>query len=268
MQETVRAVDYRRTLIAMVMPIALANGTQEGKIAAMDSACAVDNLKEGKIRRGFCDEGRIHFRSEHVGRSFFRLTKPDIILQLAVQSFTYTMAWQPLLNACAHRRECASSAVGRMLRVVDFVLMRACKVNPVGKVHIMSEALGRKWPKYGERLMTQEIQRDKTWHVSLRLRHRGLPDFKSNGESFISNSLEKIPKGWISQDPPALLELYAQFYHPDMATAASRLLKTMKEACWTTGPILSCVHAERGTPTCRKSRQGCMLHSGCLREIR
>ena len=233
-QKTVRDLDQRRPLLAVVMPIALANGTDAGKDAAMLSVCS---------KKGFSDEGRIRFKSKRVERCFLRLTSPDIILQLAVQSFTYTMAWQPLLSACAARRECASSAVGRILRVVDYVLGRGCKVNPVGNVISLANDRNFKRMFFGRR-ESQEIQTANPWGLFVRLRHRGLPDRKNNGESFVSTRLEKTPKNWKRPEPPALLELYAHFYHPDMATAASRLLQTMREACNMSGPILSAADSD------------------------
>ena len=209
-QKTVRDMDLRGRLIASAMPLALAEGTTENKIGATASVCS---------KEGFSDDGRIRFKSERVKACFLRLVSPQMILQAAVQSFTYTMAWQPLLSACAHRRECASSAVERMLRVVDYVLGRACKVQ-LPRLH--------------------HLKRERTrWDIFWRLCHRGLPDCRRKGETFLSTRLEKKPQGWKSQVPPALLHLYTQFYHPDMATAASRLLKVMQESCQMIGPILS-----------------------------
>jgi hypothetical protein len=209
-QKTVRDMDLRGRLIASAMPLALAEGTTENKIAATASVCS---------KEGFSDEGRIRFKSERVKACFLRLVSPQMILQAAVQSFTYTMAWQPLLSACAHRRECAASAVERMLRVVDYVLGRACKVQL-------------------PRLQNLKMERSR-WDIFWRLCHRGLPDCRRKGETFLSTRLEKKPQGWKSQVPPALFHLYTQFYHPDMATAASRLLKVMQESCQMIGPILS-----------------------------
>ena len=69
------------------------------------------------------------------------------------------------------------------------------------------------------------------WALTHRLGHRGHTCVKALGPTLISTRLEKIPEGSTSNEPPALLNLYGEFYTDDMADAARNLIETMRRVC-------------------------------------
>ena len=139
-----------------------------------------------------------------------------MILHHAVASYTHKMAWQPLLAASAAHSELNSrvmSGLGSILRSIDFVLRRGSFV--VMPAQLMENTDGK-------------MHR---WALTYRLGHRGHTGIKALGPTMISTRLEKLPEGSTSNEPPALLNLYGDFYTDDMAVAATNLIETMRRVC-------------------------------------
>jgi hypothetical protein len=213
---TVSDVSQKRRVVTPMLPIALAKGTEKNKWEV---------AKEVRTSWGFRERNLIQF-SPKVGRMFRLLTTPWFILQVAITRFVHTVAFQPLLAACAHRDQCASSAmrgVGSLLRVILFLLQRGFFV-----------AAGRK-------------KSNPKWETMLRMAHRDPPTHRVvKGCMLFSNRLESPYKSRsIGQADPSKakseLELmYREFYTSSIGSAASTLQQAMKHvvAC-EEGDILS-----------------------------
>ena len=122
LQRTVRDIDRKREVLAAVFPIALGRGSQDERMKAGTQVLS---------KEGFQDEKKFAF-SKKIGSVFFCLTEPSYILFIAITSFIYAMAWQPLLSAAASHGECSTKAFSGMesiLRVVNYVLRRGCFVE-------------------------------------------------------------------------------------------------------------------------------------------
>jgi len=207
LHKTVSTVNTNRRLMAAVMPLALAEGTEDAKTDAAKAVCS---------KEGFCDEKKIRF-SKKIGRAFGILVSPSMIVYIAVESMIYKLAWQPLLAACAHRSEFGSSSMrglGSTARDVNFVLTRGLFVcHP---------------SKHGR------------WRKHYRLGHRGFSEVERHGPTWLSSRLEK--KGGVNNEPLRLIHLYGSFYTPSMGSAVSELRETIRAACYMNGPILSAEH--------------------------
>ena len=202
--KTISNVATKRKLVAAIMPLALAHGTEDAKVEAGKDVCS---------KEGFRDKNKIQFPSKKVGRAFGILVSPNKIVYIAIVSMIHKMAWQPLLAACADRSEFGSSAMhglGSMARAVNFVLTRGLFVSP------------------------------SAWNMLYRLGHRGFPCIESKGTKLLSRRLEK--KRDDESEPPRLIEMYGQFYNSSMGSAISELRETIKAACYMDGPILSSEH--------------------------
>ena len=189
-QKTVRDLDRKREVLAKVFAMALGKGSEENRIAAGMAVLS---------KEGFHDRNTASF-SKNIGNAFFCLTEPSYILFIAITSFIYTMAWQPLLSAAASRGESSSKAFGGMgfiLRVVDYVLRRGCFVEA-----FLNSSLKRN-QKLKERLRREGKNLLKPWDILLVLGHRGLPRIKCNGRTLLSRRLQTLPKGWKSLPPPS-----------------------------------------------------------------
>ena len=121
-KKTVRDLDRKREVLAGVFAMALGKGSEENRIAAGIAVFFEEDFQDKKM---------VAFL-KNIGNAFFCLTEPSYILFIAITSFIYTMAWQPLLSAAASRGESSSKAFGGMgfiLRIVDYVLRRGCFVE-------------------------------------------------------------------------------------------------------------------------------------------
>ena len=255
--ETMRDVAHDRKLFAPLMVISFAEGTEEAKIAAVEAVCS---------EKGFEDCNTIRFPSARLGTCFYGLTRPDLMLHVAIMGYLYTMAWQPTLAASADHKECSSSAMESMLRSVKFVLLRGsfmcpsssllslqsriraeCDRDASWRTRLQTISMGKymlAMPK--DTAASESAKESRPWKVIFRLGHRGTAEYAPQEEAWISTRLERIPEGWSRTDsPPALLHLYGKHFVPPMASAASSLRETMVELCRRDGDILSDRHKEK-----------------------
>jgi hypothetical protein len=203
-------------LFSALFPLALADGTHENKILAMQAVCSKD---------GFVDENQIHYTNPRVGQAVHYMTQPDHILRQHIVQFHHRFVWQPLLAACAHNKECAMTTLrglGSLVLVVLWVLKRGIWTAGVG-------------PGGGK---------GKTWKMHLQLGHRGPSQVQLAKVSglFLSARLENEwawrvkPKDFVSDGPAAqkmspFKHLYGLFYTPAMEHGISDLQKAIVNAC-------------------------------------
>lgn len=198
-------------LFSALFPLALAEGTHENKIVAMQAVCSVG---------GFVDEGKIAYANPRVGRAVYYMSQPDHILRSRIVQFNNRFVWQPLLAACAHNKECAMTklrGLGSLVLVVLWFLKRGIWAALPARKH-------------------------KTWRMHLQLGHRGPSQVELVKVSglFLSSRLENEwawrnkPPGYVSDGPAAqkmspLQHLYGEFYTPDMEHGISELQKAIAD---------------------------------------
>ena len=238
-QTTVTDVDFKRNALALLLIIAFAQGTEDNKVEAVDMVCS---------DQGFTDERKIRFDNPKIGKCFFILNSPVEILYMSVTSLVHVLAFQPLLAASAHRKEFGSASMrglGSMVRVVDLVLRKLLFQNIENKFRILQSRIKQKRAikeikaaLEGNNQELAQAERDgatatrephRGWLEVPKLGHRGLPTIECTGDAWVSASLEHVPAG--CNDPPALLHLYGLFYNPAMATAISRVIRTIGKVC-------------------------------------
>ena len=215
-QEAVLKQDDSRLLVAATFPIALAHGKEEAKTRAGERVCS---------QHGFGQDDMTISFSPNLGRCFYHLNSPGYILHVAVSALIHVFSFKVLLAACADRGEHAALAMGgvnSIVATVDWVLRRDLFVVPSNK----GPQLLQKFKCWSGKGASQG-----KWLLTHRLCHRGVPSIESNGRTFLSNRLERIPEGSKSKEPPALLHLYGRFYNPGMAGAISRTRDTMMAVC-------------------------------------
>ena len=224
-QDAVLKQDESRLLVAATFPIALAHGTEEAKTRAGERVCSKGGF--GK------DEKTVSF-SPNLGRCFFHFNNPSYIWHVAVSALIHRFSFQVLLAACADRGEHAAVALGgvnSILTTVDWVLRRGLFVVPSHAGPQLLENVRRRARSSRGQLDGPVTASKGKWTVTHRLRHRGPPSIESNGRTFLSTQLERIPKESKSKEPPALVHLYGKFYNSGMANAVSRARDTMVAVC-------------------------------------
>ena len=244
-QTTVTEVDFKRKVLVLLFIIAFAEGTEQNKLESVDKV---------RSEQGFTDERKIRFPNPKIGRCFHILNSPVEILYMSVTSLVHVLAFQPLLAASAHRKEFGSSSMrglGSLVRVVDLVLRKLLFQNITNKVRnftnkfriLVSRLKQEKAIKALEGNNQESAQAERNgvsrvtatkephqgWFEVPKLGHRGLPTIECTGDAWVSASLERVPAG--CEDPPALLHLYGLFYNPAMATAISRVIRTIGMVC-------------------------------------
>ncbi len=113
----VSSLDENGKLLAAIMPIALAEGSEDAEVEAGKAVCS---------EKGFTDKNTIRF-AVNCEQIFFFLTDPSMILHHDTASYIHKMGWHPLLAASAAHSEHNSrvmSGLGSILRSTDFVLRR------------------------------------------------------------------------------------------------------------------------------------------------
>ena len=107
----------RLPMMAVAVPLALAEGTDEGRLAAADSVWK---------QTGFRHENMIRFPPK-IGRLCWRLNDPAFIYGTQLTAFFHNCCHRPILDATSHNGEmCAHSigGVGSIVRRILFFLAR------------------------------------------------------------------------------------------------------------------------------------------------
>ena len=121
-QDSAGLFHNNRLLIAAIMPITLAEGTDAHQIAAAHAVCS---------EKGFQDVNTIRY-SAKIGKFVFLVNSPDFILQAGIARFLNLYCWRPLFKATADCEECSSLATrgsGSIIRIVLQVLRRELLVS-------------------------------------------------------------------------------------------------------------------------------------------
>jgi hypothetical protein len=199
-------------LFSAIMPLAISEGTDDNKLAAMRAVCSVG---------GFVDEKTLYYKPK-VGRVVFNMNEPHFILHLGISRFLNVYCWQPCLAACAHRKDCASArmrGLNSMVRIVQWVLMRgvwACVQIPNAKTKT-------------------------TWRMKYKLGHRGCPGctIVQTVVLLLLTARLEDNRAWRDrkmcgdndESVSPLRHLYGDLYTPGMEKGISDLQELINQVC-------------------------------------
>ena len=219
-------------LFSALAPLALADGTRENKIKAMQEVCKL----------GFVVKNTISYANPRVGRAVYYMSQPDFILRLAIVRFLHVICWQPCMAATAHRNDCSMAKIrgmGSIMRTVQWVLTRgiwaSAAMQKMKEGKHGSVPFRRPWKmkyKVGHRGPAEaELARGIfCLFLSSRLEDRRAWRVRGKGHDN-SRCISDDVSGTGAQTISPLQHLYGDFYTPAMAHAITDLQKAIREAC-------------------------------------